>query len=113
MDYLKEHREILEKAIADQLPEEINRHSEIAVAIFHELYEEGFVAGIDVSSSNEGIAYLEPRITVKGREYLNELNKRREEASLSGRAKKLGLLFVGWIAGIASSVIVALVGKFL
>lgn len=113
MDLLNVHKTILEKAIAGALPSEITRTSEIPVEIFHELYEEGLVKAIDVSSMNEGTGYMNPAITLKGREYLDELNRKRDERSLKGRAKKVGLVFLGWLGGVLSAALTAWLGKFL
>ena len=113
MDHLSEHRTILEKAIAGELPSKITRTSEIPVEIFRELYEEGLIAAINASSMNEGTGYMNPVITLKGREYLNELNRRRDEMSLKGRAKKIGLVFLGWLGGVLTAVLTAWLGKFL
>ena len=113
MDHLSEHRKILEKAIAGELPDRITRDSEISVEIFHELYEEELVTAIDASSMNEGRGYINPAITLKGREYLNVLNQKREEMSLKGRVKKIGLFFLGWVGGVLSAVLTTWLGKFL
>ena len=91
----------------------IKRNSKIPVDIFKELFEQKLVTGIDVSTLNEGPGYMNPEITLKGREYLNDLNQRREERSLKGRVKKFDWLFLGWLGGIVSAVLVAWVGKFL
>ena len=113
MDHLSEHRTILERAISGELPSKIGRTSEIPVSIFQELFEEGLVAGIDASSINEGPAYMNPGITLKGREYLNTLNQRRDEISIKGRAKKIGWVILGWLGGIVSAVLVAWASKLL
>ncbi len=113
MDPLSAHRDILEDAIAGTLPSHIKHNSETPVGIFKELFEQGLVTGIDVSTLNEGPGYMNPEITLKGREYLNDLNQRREERSLKGRAKKIGWLFLGWLGGIVSTILVAWASKLL
>jgi hypothetical protein len=113
MDLLSEHRNVLEVAIAGTLPSHIDHNSDIPVGIFRELFEQGLVAGKDVSTLSAGPAYMNPEITLKGREYLNDLNQRREERSLKGRVKKLGWLILGWLGGVVSAVLAAWAGKLL
>lgn len=113
MDHLSYHRDILERAISGRLPSQINRDSDVSVEIFHELFKEGLVTGIDASSMNKGLGYLNPAITLKGREYLDNLIQRSEEKSLRGRAKKFGLVALGWLAGVGSVVLAEWLGKLL
>ncbi|MGH8503292.1 MAG: hypothetical protein ACREVE_12640 [Gammaproteobacteria bacterium] len=106
MDYLAEHRIILGKAANDDLPEQINEGSSIPIGAVRELVEEGLLRAIDASSF-DGRAYMEPRITVAGREYLNELNRRTMEASPAGKAKRIGLRILDWSGGIIAGVLIA------
>ena len=108
MDYLAEHREILERAVSGTLPDQIDQESPTPVWAVRDLVENGLLRAIDVSS-DDGIGYLEPRITVSGREYLNELNRRRMETSPAGKARKIGLRIFDWVAGIGAGIIIAFV----
>jgi hypothetical protein len=69
---MKEYLDILELAAEGYLPEKIDETSEISVDKVRELIEAGYLRAIDVSSL-AGIAYSNPKITLPGREYLNEL----------------------------------------
>jgi hypothetical protein len=106
MDYLADHRLVLEKAAASALPDQIDENSGIPVGVVHELIEEGFLHAVD-ASSDDGRSYMEPRITIAGREYLNELNRRVVEASPSGKAKRLGLRVLDWSGGIIAGILIA------
>ena len=70
---LEEHRQLLEQAAAGQLPKRIMEHSTPGFTIFRELIEAGYLTAVNASHTLEG-AYLEPRITLDGREYLKKLS---------------------------------------
>jgi hypothetical protein len=82
------------------------------MAVLQELIEDGYINAIDAQSF-DGPCYLQARITVSGREYLNILDERHDTASFKGRSKKFLLLITGWVAGVASSIAVALVTKLI
>jgi hypothetical protein len=103
MDYLNEHQQILALAAAGKLPDRIEEGGAVPVAVFRELFEQGLVDAAD-ASSKDGLEYLEPRITIAGREYLNTLEARTFAASPLGRVQKAGLLVGGWLAGIGTAV---------
>ena len=71
---MQEHLRILELASRDALPEEIDEQSELPIAVVRELVEAGYLHVIDASSM-DGDAYLKPRITLPGREYLRQLQR--------------------------------------
>jgi DNA-binding MarR family transcriptional regulator len=75
---MKEHLEILEIAAEKKLPEQIDESSELPVQIFSELIDAGYLKAID-ASSYDGTAYLHVKITLQGREYLNELKSHKED----------------------------------
>jgi hypothetical protein len=110
--HLEPHRALLAKAASTGLPDRIDRTSDISLAVLQELIEDGYINAVDAQSF-EGSGYLQARITVSGREYLNILDERHEAASLKGRSKKYLLLFLGWLAGVASSIAVALATRFI
>jgi hypothetical protein len=111
-DHLEPHRLLLARAASSGLPDHIDRTIDIPLGTLQELVEDGYVKAIDANSM-DGPCYLEARITVSGREYLSVLEQRHEEASLKGRARKAGLIFIGWLAGLLSGVAVAWATKFL
>src|SRR5690606_28532470 len=110
--YLAEHRKILELAAKDELPNRIDSDSELSVKAFSELYEQGLVDGADATSM-DGPQYLEPRITMRGREYLNDLQQRAAEASPAGKARRIGLRALDWSLGIVAGVLIALGARML
>jgi len=69
---MKQHCKILELASEAKLTEKIDETSELPLDIVTELIEAGYLKAIDASSF-AGTAYLQTRITLSGREYLNEL----------------------------------------
>lgn len=71
---MKEHRRILELASRDALPDQIDETSELSIGVVRELIEAGYLHAIDASSMG-GDAYLSPRITLTGREYLRRLQR--------------------------------------
>ncbi len=69
---MEQHLRILELGARGALPDSIDECSELPISIIRELVEAGYLAAID-ASSKDGIAYLDPRITLTGREYLRQL----------------------------------------
>lgn len=69
---MKDHRRVLELASDDALPVQIDDQSDPSARVFRELFEAGLITAIDVSDF-QGDAFLNPRITLAGREYLNRL----------------------------------------
>ena len=74
---MKQHLMILELAEQGRLCKEIDAASDLPVAVVQELIDAGHLKSIDASSLT-GPAYLEPKITLAGREYLAELRERTE-----------------------------------
>jgi hypothetical protein len=73
---MEEHIRILELASRDALPEQIDKESELPIGVVRELIEAGYLSATDVSS-HDGDTYLNPRITLPGREYLGKLQRER------------------------------------
>ena len=67
---MKEHLKILQLAPEKKLPEQIDESSEISVELASELIDAGYLKAIDTSSFDR-TAFLQAKITVQGREYLN------------------------------------------
>jgi len=111
VDYLKEHQVILKLAAAGELPDTVSKNDPTSIEVLRELIEEGLIHAIDASSSS-GRAYLEPRITISGREYLNELERRTREASPTGKVRRYGLRLLDWGGGIIAGIAIAWVSKF-
>jgi hypothetical protein len=72
---MDEQRRILELAAQGGLPKSIAESSQFPIHIVRELVEAGHLAAVDASSFG-GIEYLDPRITLSGREYLRTLQQR-------------------------------------
>jgi hypothetical protein len=73
---MEEHIRILEMASRNALPERVNEDSELSVQVVHELYEAGHLEAVD-ACSRDGMEYLDPRITLQGRQYLRQLQSER------------------------------------
>jgi hypothetical protein len=78
---MKQHLIILEMAAQDKLPDKIDTASGLSVASVEQLVDAGYLKATDVSSC-DGVAYLEPKITLAGREYLDELRARIREGEM-------------------------------
>jgi hypothetical protein len=72
------HRWILERASTGTLPTSINSTSELPLAVVRELVEAGYLAAVDATTL-AGIEYLDPRITMSGREHLRALQQSEAE----------------------------------
>ena len=72
---MDEHRRILEFAARGSLPESLSESSEFPIQVVRELVEAGYLTAIDATSF-DGMEYLNPRITMGGREYLRTLQAR-------------------------------------
>jgi len=76
---MEEHRKVLELAEQGALPKTIDGTSHLSVDVVRELIDAGCLKAIDASSTH-GPAYLQPKITLAGREYLTQLR-----ASMEGK----------------------------
>jgi len=68
---MKEYHRILDLASKGALPDRIDENSEIPIPIIRELVQANYLTAIDASSF-DGTAYLNPQITVSGREQLHQ-----------------------------------------
>lgn len=79
---------------------------ELRVEIVRELYEQGYLDAVD-GTTFDGICYVEARITVPGREYLNHLEGRKFEESIVGRARSVALRLLdaglGFVVGVLTA----------
>lgn len=73
------HKKILKLAIEGNLPKNISKDNFPDIDIFEELYDRGFVKAIDASSL-AGKAFLEPKITLEGREYYESLKQNQNQS---------------------------------
>lgn len=103
----EEHRRILEAAAEGQLPYEISESSEFPVAVVKELVLAGYLEAAD-ASSDDGDAYLEPRITLAGREYLKHLVSKDEEKFQNSPGQVSRHVF-GWIFTVLGAVVAGLI----
>ena len=69
---MEKHQNILDSLASNNFPSQIDENNFPLINIFKELYEVGYVKAVD-ASSYDGICYMEPRITLAGREYLKKL----------------------------------------
>jgi len=76
-NYLKEHLRALDLAARSALPEQIDEKSDPPVTVIRELVEAGYLWAIDASTF-DGDAFIQPRITLSGREYLAQLQDQLE-----------------------------------
>jgi hypothetical protein len=79
---MEEYWRLLELAASGQLPERIEEQSTPEFNIFRELIEAGYLTAVDASHML-GRAYLQPRITLAGREYLQQQRPRMAHPSRS------------------------------
>ena len=69
---MSEHLRLLELAANKGLPDKITKETGLPLDIVRELVEAGYLKVIDASSF-DGDAYISPKITLQGREYLERL----------------------------------------
>jgi hypothetical protein len=69
---MQEHLKILKLAADNKLPEQIDESSDLSINIISELIDAGYLKAIDATSF-DGAAFLQTKITLPGREYLNTL----------------------------------------
>ena len=72
---MEEHRRILEIASRGSLPESISESSGLPIQVIRELIEAGYLTAFDATTF-DGVEYINPRITIQGREYLRTLEER-------------------------------------
>jgi hypothetical protein len=82
---MKEHEHILYLAAQGKLPDTVDSTSEPSFTLVQELVDAGYLKAIDASSL-DGMAYLNPRITMAGRQYLDQL--REGPASTEAKVEK-------------------------
>jgi hypothetical protein len=73
---LSQHMKLLEMAANKSLPDKIDEETDIPLDIVRELVEAGYLKAIGASSF-AGDAFLSPKITLQGREYLENLRSER------------------------------------
>jgi hypothetical protein len=82
---------ILELATQGKLPKKIDNASNISVTAVQELINAGYLKAINASSLH-GPAYIEPKITLAGREYLVQLKETTEEKQMEAKKHKERML---------------------
>lgn len=108
-----EYQRILEAAANLTLPDEIDESSEYPVSVVRELVESGFLEAAD-ACSDDGDAYLEPRITMPGRQYLESL-KVKSDSTVEPSTTFMGIAkpVFAWVFGIVGTVIGGLILYYL
>ncbi|SBR51077.1 hypothetical protein [Halomonas sp. HL-93] len=100
-----EHQRVLEAAANQTLPDEINESSDYPVSVVKELVESGYLDAAD-ACSDDGDAYLEPRITLPGREYLESFKVKNESGvDRSTSLWRVAKPILAWMFGIVGAVI--------
>ena len=87
---MKEYIDILEIAAKGNLPEQIDESSDFSIDTVKELIEAGYLSATDASDF-EGDAFMNTKITLPGREYLNQLKSqlKSEEVQLTNNKIRL------------------------
>jgi hypothetical protein len=75
---MKKHKKILKLAIEGKLPKNISEDTFPDIDIFEELFDRELIKASDISSTG-GKAYINPKITLKGREYYETLKPTRNK----------------------------------
>ncbi len=104
------HLLILRQAAAGTLPASIDSRSTVSVQAVQDLITSGHMEALD-NSSLSGPAFLDPRITISGREYLRVLEERARAASLSGKTSKHLPAVLKWVFRVIGALIVAFLIK--
>lgn len=104
---LSQHIAILRQAADNQLPELLDAESGIDLGIVKELIDSGYLTAINVSTLNAA-GFLESKITMLGREYLEANDRKVREGSWLRKAAIWGLNNI-WkiIIAVVSAVFVA------
>ena len=97
---MDDRQRILEIAARGQLPDSLSETSEFPLEAVRELVEAGYLTAMDASSF-DAVEYLDPRITIAGREYLRVLQARSNESpdSLVAALQKLRDIMVSVSTG--------------
>ncbi len=92
---MESYEKILKLAIQGKLPKNMSEDNFPDIDIFVELYQSGFIDAIDASSL-DGKAYLNPKITFKGREYYDGLEHTPNSTMTTNKneAKKVFISYV-------------------
>jgi hypothetical protein len=69
---MNEHLKLLELAVNNALPDTIDKETGLPLNIVRELLDAGYLTAMDTGEFGED-AYMSPRITMSGREYLQHL----------------------------------------
>jgi hypothetical protein len=103
---------VLELAESGNLPAQIKDNSVVSISIVKELVDSGLLNAIDASSFG-GPHYMEARINPAGREYLKKLRKEQSEASVRGKAARIGIRVMDWAGGIIAGFLIAWLSKLI
>ncbi|EPG0367253.1 TPA: hypothetical protein ACX6R8_000945 [Photobacterium damselae] len=67
---MEDHIQVLKYLINNPELSIINYNSSVSIVAFKELFDMGYVEGIDVGGDVNPLEYLDPRITLRGRDLL-------------------------------------------
>ncbi|PHI32239.1 hypothetical protein [Budvicia aquatica] len=103
---MEKHKAILQALANSSLGDFINESSDMDINIFEELYSSGMVTAI-ASRADDGKEYLDPKITLRGREFLTQLLAKPKESAWKVWFK------TWWKAIVAVTVVLASITAFL
>lgn len=111
---MEEHKRILESLSSNNCPSEVDGKKFSGIEVFKELYDRGYIDAVNVTTDDR-VAFLSPKITLAGREYLSELKSAisSEPAYKSKAMKIVGWIFNHIIAVIVTGLIVAALSAWL
>jgi len=104
---IEPHHDVLRRAAKGALPSQVKG---IDAVVVKDLIASGHMAGGSVSTL-DGPAFLEPRITIPGREYLATLDARVRDQSSASKVRKHLPATVKWTMGMVAAIITLLIGK--
>lgn len=104
---MHDHLKILKMAAKGELPGKIDNNQQIApLDVFRELINKDYLKAVD-ASSDDGISFLELKITLDGKQYLAQLETRYRHPSSRRTSRRL-LHVMKWGFGIFTAVLTGL-----
>jgi hypothetical protein len=105
--------EILRRASKEGLPDQVGPEDTLdTIGIYAELVDAGYLTGsVTLNAVGRPCNVCGARITISGREHLEQLEKERAEKSSLAVARKSGLRLLQWFIAIATALIIAWIVK--
>lgn len=105
---MKEYLSILRAARHKELPEAINSSGSHSIEYIKELYDAGYLSGIDASDA-DGLEYLDIVLTASGRELLARLEADKQAGTLASHTKRAFVPIMKWVFGIVGTILAAII----